>query len=297
MTGAASPSSIPFAAGPNLGTAFADKHNKGFPLFAYLMGSSPRTAHLRRFPSVSMRLLLLLQYEIQDLENRLLKLDPKESDTRERETSSSAMDFRCLKGSPEQVKILSELKLKCKEYEEAMLRFRSLAASGQDEYLIRELQLWLNRPEYCDQLLSGIDESIWGSPEEPDNYMPDLIQLFPSAPEGLFARLFKGPVIRFLHRTILYRCQGPDTYYTTDTLDAVVSVISVVITSSIIYLAIGILLTAQSRLNQLLTVFLVTAATTFCTGVFGNEKFTVAIATLAAVLVTLVANNRSSKGQ
>lgn len=147
--------------------------------------------------------------------------------------------------------------------------------------------------------------------------MPDLVQIFPNSAEGKFAGWFKKSLIPWLHKRLLYRFKKQDVdkleTYNSQTLNSVVSIISIGVTSLAIYIAIGLLYTAHTHLLQLLTVFLFTAIVTICIAVFANERFTGAVATyvnsffspsslfsltlgrLAAVLVTLLANNENSK--
>ncbi|KAF2187647.1 hypothetical protein K469DRAFT_103719 [Zopfia rhizophila CBS 207.26] len=281
-------------------TGFSDRHVKGIPYFAYLMSMAPRTIHVRRFATVSLRILLLLQYELQDLENRLLEAENRDSRDCDEDIYLSVRNFAKLKESPHPdeknpYKLLLLLKEKQKEYEEALVRFRVLSITGRDEYQIREIQRWLDQPEYCDQLLTGTDEGIWGSVEEPNNYVGDLIQVFPAKPGGPFADWFKGWLIRYLDRSIFRHIKGPDSdslvTYNIGYLDFFVSAIGFFVTCSLVYSAIYILYTYKSIGVRFLAVCLFGASATVCTAIFANERLFIALVTLAAVLVALLVNN------
>ncbi|KAF2202875.1 hypothetical protein GQ43DRAFT_470501 [Delitschia confertaspora ATCC 74209] len=289
-------------------------HLKGIPLFAYLMGMAPRTAHIRRFSVASMRVLLFLQHEINELEIELTLAEKKASTSGVTTIYSSLSDFRCLKNCPSldadesqvsestsgrpvktQYEIFKALKERLKEYEEAILRFRTLAAFDRNEYQIRQIQRWLSEPGFCDQQFSGVDSEIWGSVEEPNNYLPDLIPVCPAPSGGPFAEWFKGWFIRWLHRKIFRRVKREDgdslVTYSEKIVDTVVSLLAFTITASLVYIGIFLLEKGGSRSSQILVVVLFTTAAAICTAVFANEKLFVVVAAVASVFVALLANN------
>ncbi|OCK78382.1 hypothetical protein K432DRAFT_406528 [Lepidopterella palustris CBS 459.81] len=232
-----------------------------------------------------MRNLLYLQHELQALEIRLLEAECRDSRSGQGDESSYAKDF-------------SYLKLSAETSEDALLRNRALAACGRDVYQIKQIQSFLARPDGCDLALSGVDSHIWGSIEDPDGYISDLIAIFPARREGPFARYFIERIVtRFFH-LLHFRWKRPDPdglhSYRTETLSGIASAIANAVASLLVYIAIVCLNVARSAADQLIHVCIFIAVFSFCLAAFDSEKFGVPIATFAGVLGTLITNNHDN---
>lgn len=283
---------------------YRQRHTPGYPALSYFLGMAPQSTHLRRFSAISMRNLLYLQHELQALEIRLLEAECRDSRSGQGDESSYAKDFSYLKLSAEtsgphkQYDIFIETKEKIKEYEDALLRNRALAACGRDVYQIKQIQSFLARPDGCDLALSGVDSHIWGSIEDPDGYISDLIAIFPARREGPFARYFIERIVtRFFH-LLHFRWKRPDPdglhSYRTETLSGIASAIANAVASLLVYIAIVCLNVARSAADQLIHVCIFIAVFSFCLAAFDSEKFGVPIATFAGVLGTLITNNHDN---
>ncbi|OCL10763.1 hypothetical protein AOQ84DRAFT_251466, partial [Glonium stellatum] len=135
----------------------------GYPMLAYHMGKAPLAAHVRRFPALSMRIILYLQAEIQFWERRLLIAETRDSQRSQGNESSFARNWQYLKGSAD-----SENK---EQYEV----FQKLLPLMKDYG--KPIQKILNRTDMCDTCLSGVDALIWGSTQDPEGYASDLMAI------------------------------------------------------------------------------------------------------------------------
>lgn len=116
------PSTSPFLGPPrNTAADYAAVHAKGIPLLAYLMGMAPQTFHVRRFSVVAVQNILLLQYELHVLEQRLRKAESRDGRDNEGNESFCIRNFHRLIDSAsrpgsEEMAIYKELRLRIKEY-------------------------------------------------------------------------------------------------------------------------------------------------------------------------------------
>lgn len=166
--------------------------------------------------------------------------------------------------------------------EEAILRFRQLAASYPDRHQIYQIQRWLSDPEFCDQKIFGLESNIWGSIEEPDSFPADIIPLFPTLPKGLFAEFVEGPLTRWLDRKLLSRLKKPDSdslvVYNAHVIDIFKEIFAFVVTIFLVYFGIYLLASGGSRSAQVFRVIVFTTVASFCTVIFANQKVFLVVA-------------------
>ncbi|ORY19463.1 hypothetical protein BCR34DRAFT_582182 [Clohesyomyces aquaticus] len=169
----------------NFANRYADLHVKGYPKLAYLFSQSPHVLHLRRFASLSVRLLLYRQHELVMLESRLLELENSDATSSEGERASYRYDYQPLKNATvddpgtlqEQREVYEKLKKELKDYEDAIIRFDTLGRKGRNPHGIQQIQRWLGQSEACEQDLVGSDATIWGTMQDSGNIEPDVIQI------------------------------------------------------------------------------------------------------------------------
>ena len=164
------------------------------------------------------------------------------------------------------------------------MRFRKLALHDADDAQIKEIQVWLDSPEFCDQKLTGIESDIWGSLHQPNHYASDLIPLIVSGAKnrGSFVQWFSGPFLRWLHSIFLRHFKKTDddgrVTYNDHWVAMFSSVVEFLVSIFLIYFGICILEKGGSRSMQVWKVILFTTLTSICIAVVGNQKLFVVVA-------------------
>ena len=89
------PTDVAAEEAPPVSFPYRAAHLPGIPLFGYLMGTAPQTAHFRIFSVATTRVLLFLQHELHVLELQLLEAERRCSNSSDR----SNFDFQHIKRS------------------------------------------------------------------------------------------------------------------------------------------------------------------------------------------------------
>lgn len=268
------------------------------------MGKAPLAAHVRRFPALSMRIILYLQAEIQFWERRLLIAETRDSQRSQGNESSFARNWQYLKGSAdsenkEQYEVFQKLLPLMKDYEDAILRYRVLAETDVNSHHLKEIQKILNRTDMCDTCLSGVDALIWGSTQDPEGYASDLMAISPGRTQGPLARWIAEKLVSwfFIRFHFRFKKEDRDGFFSYDQrfLYSVISCITNAAASFISYGAIASLYFARSAVAQLVVALCFSAIISLGMVVIGGEGFT-GTAAFAAIMAALIANNNNCSG-
>ncbi|KAF2785824.1 hypothetical protein K505DRAFT_380661 [Melanomma pulvis-pyrius CBS 109.77] len=281
---------------------------QGYPKLAYFFSQCPRYLHLRSFSALSVRVQLYRQHDLILLEQRLLEL---ERGTSSGGRSHDCKDYASLKyGSDtnercEHQKLYETIKIELKEYEDSLIRTNLLASRGWDNAGLRNVQRYLTQKEGCGLSLTGADASLWGSAANPSGHASDLIQVVQQVEPSVTGRFLNDKFVlwvpqfpRWLRLLLFWSRKKTDVFnqysYSARTFENVSLGLGNIVTSLLVYAAVTLLYLSTGRALKTATVILIAVIVTASTILFKNQQFVAILATVCAVLVTLLANDSKS---
>jgi hypothetical protein len=158
---------------------------EGWPRVALLMAKTPDFAAFSRFRDLNIKSLLYYQAQLTNLKKRLHELEYKDalSKDKSKEKFASRADFLMTSDS-EQFKLITEIRLLLKEYNEALLQYSQISTMPEpDIYNMKNFRKWLRHETSGNFSIGGEGEqNTWGPLyENPDEGTGSLWKRFATA--------------------------------------------------------------------------------------------------------------------
>lgn len=302
----------------------ARSYTEGYPTLAHFFSQCSRYLHLRRFSALAVRLLLYRQHHLITLEKELLKSEARDANSVDLDRNNFCRDFARLQNARfqdarpdstpptqdvlEQWELYETLKKEMKEYEEALLRFDHLGNKGYDVTELRTIQWVLNRPVGFAHPLTGVDASAWGSVKAPQDHASDMIQVVGRSNPNAVGRFLRNKFLLWAPQLLswlwsLFFCskKRPEPLRQYDFSSRVFDVVSLVlgnfVTSLLVYAAVTSLYFSNGKAASVAGIFAIASIITVCSILFRNQHFISMLATVCAVLVTLLLNDGQQHSQ
>ncbi|KAG9236257.1 hypothetical protein BJ875DRAFT_503479 [Amylocarpus encephaloides] len=259
---------------------------EGYPKLACHMGQYSENAIFRRFGSLNSQNLLYLQAEITHLERDLRDLESIDNQTQQGSDRVFASNWYWLDDSRHdeshpQLQLVLAIRAKLKEYNGFIIQQATIQQlSRPDEYDIRALQDWLDRPAMGNLAFEGADRHTWGDLKTPINPDSDLLALSSrgEVSSDPFSCWFSEKFVPWFHHIFWHRVKKPQDLetgiarYRDDAIHRFTLSITTVVASLLPVLAIIILYCVKSMSTRLGLVGLFTTIFSFSLMVFTNAK-------------------------
>ncbi|OAL55945.1 hypothetical protein IQ07DRAFT_595584 [Pyrenochaeta sp. DS3sAY3a] len=300
---------LPQAPDPTDDSNLSDRfelHTQGYPRLAFFFSQNSRYLHLRRFSALAVRNLLYRQHELIELEKNILQLEARDSNSSSPRRQRFCGDFALLKGASydpkiglEQQQLYTTLKSELKEYEKALIRFNSLGAKGFDTTELKAIQRFLAHPSGARCSLSGNDALTWGSLSNPSDHTSDLIQVVDQPRASALASLLRdkfAPSAPHLPERLSNRDKIRIYRASNRSFEVFSLAVGNLVTSVLVYGAVCLLYFTNGKVAGIVGVVVMASVTTACSVLFRNQQFISMLATICAVLVTLLLRDDSQHG-
>jgi YD repeat-containing protein len=279
------------------------KHTYNYDALARLIGSHPPLAIFRSYATLNAKNLLYLQAELAELEDELSQLERRDQISDDANARQFQWEVRRLaKSEGEQWKKVLEVRAKLKEYNQALLQFKSLNALQKPyDHNITKLREWLDREDYGAMFLER-PETVYDSTrqEEQNN---DLVDVSARTQGDRFSRFLTYKVVPWLHRHIFQRPgranrnsdrQSQIYDYSDRLLEHIAEVLSIVVSTLLPTISMFALYYIENTTLRLVFILCFSAVFTASLAVFTNARrieIFAAVVAMASIQVVFIGTN------